>query len=139
MIKRKEIDAVIHFAGLKAVVVNRCISPIRIHQNTKSNIAGHACAFGSDKRGGREKYHFHLLRDRAMAIQRQIPITEACPKRRIARITYGWTKWMLKQILEMSISRSFLEHHAFFVISIPDRRARVRAFDRRCGSERHSK
>ena len=87
------IDAVIHFAGLKAVGES-VVKPFEYYQN---NIAGTLVLCDVMKRHNCKNIIFSssatVYGDPAF-----IPITEACPKG-ICTNPYGWTKWMLEQIL----------------------------------------
>ena len=96
---KEEVDAVIHFAGLKAV--GESVSkPVEYYQN---NIAGTLTLCDSMRNHGVKNIIFSssatVYGDPAM-----IPITEECPKG-ICTNPYGWTKWMLEQVL-MDIQKS---------------------------------
>lgn len=90
---KEEVDAVIHFAGLKAVGES-VAKPIEYYQN---NIAGTLTLCDVMRAHGVKNIIFSssatVYGDPAM-----IPITEECPKG-ICTNPYGWTKWMLEQIL----------------------------------------
>lgn len=90
---KEQIDAVIHFAGLKAVGES-VAKPLEYYQN---NIAGTLTLCDSMRNHGVKNIIFSssatVYGDPAM-----IPITEKCPKG-ICTNPYGWTKWMLEQIL----------------------------------------
>ena len=90
---KEQIDAVIHFAGLKAVGES-VAKPLEYYQN---NIAGTLTLCDSMRTHGVKNIIFSssatVYGDPAM-----IPITEECPKG-ICTNPYGWTKWMLEQIL----------------------------------------
>ena len=90
---KEQIDAVIHFAGLKAVGES-VAKPLEYYQN---NIAGTLTLCDSMRNHGVKNIIFSssatVYGDPAM-----IPITEECPKG-IFTNPYGWTKWMLEQIL----------------------------------------
>lgn len=90
---KEQIDAVIHFAGLKAVGES-VAKPLEYYQN---NIAGTLTLCDSMRNHGVKNIIFSssatVYGDPAM-----IPITEECPKG-ICTNPYGWTKWMLEQIL----------------------------------------
>ena len=86
-------DAVIHFAGLKAVGES-VYKPLEYYQN---NIAGTLILCEVMRSHNVKKIIFSssatVYGDPAM-----IPITEECPKG-VCTNPYGWTKWMLEQIL----------------------------------------
>lgn len=90
---KEAIDAVIHFAGLKAVGES-VEKPMEYYEN---NIAGTLNLCETMKRHGVKNIIFSssatVYGDPAF-----IPITEECPKG-ICTNPYGWTKWMLEQIL----------------------------------------
>lgn len=90
---KEKIDAVIHFAGLKAVGES-VAKPLEYYQN---NIGGTITLCDSMRNHGVKNIIFSssatVYGDPAM-----IPITEECPKG-ICTNPYGWTKWMLEQIL----------------------------------------
>ncbi len=87
------IDAVIHFAGLKAVGES-VVKPLEYYQN---NIAGTLVLCDVMKKHNCKNIIFSssatVYGDPAF-----IPITEECPKG-VCTNPYGWTKWMLEQIL----------------------------------------
>lgn len=89
----KDVAAVIHFAGLKAVGES-VEKPMEYYQN---NIAGTLTLCESMREHGVKNIIFSssatVYGDPAM-----IPITEECPKGMCTN-PYGWTKWMLEQIL----------------------------------------
>ena len=90
---QEKIDAVIHFAGLKAV--GESVSkPMEYYQN---NIGGTLTLCDAMRSHGVKNIIFSssatVYGDPAM-----IPITEECPKGMCTN-PYGWTKWMLEQIL----------------------------------------
>ena len=90
---KESVDAVIHFAGLKAV--GESVSkPIEYYQN---NIAGTLTLCDVMRKHGVKNIIFSssatIYGDPAM-----IPITEECPKG-VCTNPYGWTKWMLEQVL----------------------------------------
>ena len=86
-------EAVIHFAGLKAVGES-VHKPLEYYQN---NIAGTLTLCDVMRSHGVKKIIFSssatVYGDPAV-----IPITEECPKG-VCTNPYGWTKWMLEQIL----------------------------------------
>ena len=90
---KENVDAVIHFAGLKAVGES-VAKPLEYHEN---NIAGtvNLCF-------AMRKYNVKNIIFSSSATvygdPAQIPITEECPKGTCTN-PYGWTKWMLEQIL----------------------------------------
>ena len=90
---KEDIDAVIHFAGLKAV--GESVSkPIEYYEN---NIAGTLVLCDVMRKHNVKNIIFSssatVYGDPAM-----IPITEECPKGTCTN-PYGWTKWMLEQVL----------------------------------------
>ena len=91
--EKEKPEAVIHFAGLKAVGES-VKKPLEYYQN---NISGTLNLCEVMKRHGVKKIIFSssatLYGDPAV-----IPITEECP-RGVCTNPYGWTKWMLEQIL----------------------------------------
>lgn len=88
-----KIDAVIHFAGLKAVGES-VRKPLEYYQN---NIAGTLTLCETMREAGCKNIIFSssatVYGDPAF-----VPITEECPKGTCTN-PYGWTKWMLEQIL----------------------------------------
>ncbi len=91
--EKEGVEAVIHFAGLKAV--GESVSkPTEYYDN---NINGTLNLVNSMKKYGVKNIIFSssatVYGDPAF-----IPITEECPKG-ICTNPYGWTKWMLEQIL----------------------------------------
>ena len=91
--EKESIDSVIHFAGLKAVGES-VAKPLEYYQN---NIAGTIVLCDVMKNHGVKNIIFSssatIYGDPAF-----IPITEECPKGTCTN-PYGWTKWMLEQIL----------------------------------------
>ena len=91
--EKESVDAVIHFAGLKAVGES-VAKPLEYYQN---NIAGTITLCDVMRTHGVKNIIFSssatVYGDPAF-----IPITEECPKG-ICTNPYGWTKWMLEQIL----------------------------------------
>ena len=91
--KENETEAVIHFAGLKAVGES-VEKPIEYYEN---NIAGTLVLCNTMRNHGVKNIIFSssatVYGDPAF-----IPITEECPKG-VCTNPYGWTKWMLEQIL----------------------------------------
>ena len=90
---KENVDAVIHFAGLKAGGES-VAKPLEYYEN---NIAGtvNLCF-------AMRKYNVKNIIFSSSATvygdPAQIPITEECPKGTCTN-PYGWTKWMLEQIL----------------------------------------
>ncbi len=88
-----KIDAVIHFAGLKAVGES-VQKPLEYYQN---NIAGTLTLCEAMREAGCKNIIFSssatVYGDPAF-----VPITEECPKGTCTN-PYGWTKWMLEQML----------------------------------------
>jgi len=91
--EKESIDSVIHFAGLKAVGES-VVKPLEYYQN---NIAGTINLCEVMRSHGVKNIIFSssatVYGDPAF-----IPITEECPKGTCTN-PYGWTKWMLEQIL----------------------------------------
>lgn len=91
--KEKDVESVIHFAGLKAVGES-VVKPIEYYDN---NIAGTLVLCDVMRNHGVKNIIFSssatVYGDPAF-----IPITEECPKGTCTN-PYGWTKWMLEQIL----------------------------------------
>jgi UDP-glucose 4-epimerase len=88
-----QIDAVIHFAGLKAVGES-VQKPVEYYQN---NISG-TLSLIEAMRSHNVKNIIFSSSATVYGDPAQIPITEQCPKG-ICTNPYGWTKWMLEQIL----------------------------------------
>jgi UDP-glucose 4-epimerase len=90
---KEQVEAVIHFAGLKAVGES-VVKPIEYYEN---NIAGTLILCDVMRNHGVKNIIFSssatVYGDPAF-----IPITEECPKGTCTN-PYGWTKWMLEQIL----------------------------------------
>ena len=87
------VDAVIHFAGYKAVGES-VEKPLEYYRN---NIQGTLSLCDSMRRHGVKKIIFSSSAT-VYGNPAEIPITENCPKG-ICTNPYGWTKWMLEQIL----------------------------------------
>ena len=91
--KEKDVEAVIHFAGLKAVGES-VAKPMEYYEN---NIAGTLNLCDVMRNHGVKNIIFSssatVYGDPAF-----VPITEECPKGTCTN-PYGWTKWMLEQIL----------------------------------------
>lgn len=89
----KDVEAVIHFAGLKSVGES-VEKPSEYYDN---NIHGTLVLCDAMKRAGVKNIIFSssatVYGDPAV-----IPITEECPKGRCTN-PYGWSKWMLEEIL----------------------------------------
>lgn len=90
---RETIDAVIHFAGLKAVGES-VVKPIEYYEN---NITGTLNLCDAMRNHGVKNIIFSSSAT-VYGDPAEIPITENCPKG-TATNPYGWTKWMLEQIL----------------------------------------
>lgn len=88
-----QIDAVIHFAGLKAVGES-VQKPVEYYT---VNIAGTLNLIDVMRTYGCKNIIFSSSAT-VYGESAQIPITEACPKGTCTN-PYGWTKWMLEQIL----------------------------------------
>ena len=91
--EHNDVEAVIHFAGYKAVGES-VAKPIEYYQN---NLAGTLTLTDVMRKHGVKNIIFSssatVYGDPAF-----VPITEECPKG-ICTNPYGWTKWMLEQIL----------------------------------------
>lgn len=90
---QEQIDAVIHFAGLKAVGES-VRKPIEYYRN---NIAGTLNLCDEMRKHGVKNIIFSSSAT-VYGDPAQIPITEECPKG-VCTNPYGWTKHMLEQIL----------------------------------------
>lgn len=91
--EKETIDSVIHFAGLKAV--GESVSkPLEYYQN---NITGTLVLCDVMRQFGVKNIVFSSSAT-VYGSPAQIPITEQCPKGTCTN-PYGWTKWMLEQIL----------------------------------------
>lgn len=88
-----QIDAVIHFAGLKAVGES-VQKPVEYYT---VNIAGTLNLIDVMRNYGCKNIIFSSSAT-VYGEPAQIPITESCPKGTCTN-PYGWTKWMLEQIL----------------------------------------
>lgn len=92
--EKYDIDAVIHFAGLKAVGES-VEKPVEYYEN---NIGGTLTLIESMRAHGVKQIVFSssatVYGDPAF-----VPITEECPKGVVTN-PYGWTKWMIEQMLE---------------------------------------
>ena len=91
--EKEKIDAVIHFAGLKAVGES-VRKPLEYYQN---NITGTLNLIDVMKK----QYVKNIIFSSSATVYgnpASIPITEECPKG-VCTNPYGWTKWMLEQIL----------------------------------------
>ena len=89
----EKIDAVIHFAGLKAVGES-VHKPIEYYHN---NMTGTLILCDEMRNHGVKNIIFSSSAT-VYGNPAQIPITEECPKGTPTN-PYGWTKWMLEQIL----------------------------------------
>ena len=91
--EKEKIDAVIHFAGLKAVGES-VEKPIEYyHNNLTGTLHLVDCMLNHDVKNIIFSSSATVYGDPAF-----IPITEECPKGSPTN-PYGWTKWMLEQIL----------------------------------------
>ena len=90
---KNEIDAVIHFAGYKAVGES-VEKPLEYYKN---NIESSLCICKLMKEYGVKNIIFSSSAT-VYGEPREIPITEDCPKG-VCTNPYGWTKWMIEQIL----------------------------------------
>ena len=91
--EKEDIDAVIHFAGLKAVGES-VAKPIEYYTN---NIAGTLILTDEMRKHGVKNIIFSSSAT-VYGDPAEIPITETCPKGTCTN-PYGWTKSMLEQIL----------------------------------------
>lgn len=91
--EKEKIDAVIHFAGLKAVGES-VRKPLEYYQN---NITGTLNLIDVMKKQNVKNIIFSSSAT-VYGNPASIPITEECPKG-VCTNPYGWTKWMLEQIL----------------------------------------
>ena len=91
--EKEKIDAVIHFAGLKAVGES-VRKPLEYYQN---NITGTLNLIEVMKKQNVKNIIFSSSAT-VYGNPASIPITEECPKG-VCTNPYGWTKWMLEQIL----------------------------------------
>ena len=90
---QEDIDGVIHFAGLKAVGES-VQKPWHYYHN---NITGTLCLIRTMMERGVKKIIFSSSAT-VYGDPEEIPITENCPKGQVTN-PYGWTKWMIEQIL----------------------------------------
>ena len=104
-----KLDAVIHFAGLKAVGES-VAKPLMYYQN---NITGTLNLCELMKEYGCKRIIFSSSAT-VYGDPAQIPITEECPKGTCTN-PYGWTKSMLEQILS-DFYTSFIYNSAKCVI-----------------------
>lgn len=88
-----DIDSVIHFAGLKAVAVSSS-QPIEYYSN---NIGGTLTLVEAMKKHGVKNIIFSSSAT-VYGNPSELPITENSPKG-VCTNPYGWTKWMIEQIL----------------------------------------
>ena len=91
--EKEEVDAVIHFAGLKAVGES-VAKPIEYYHN---NLTGTLHLVDCMRNHGVKKIIFSSSAT-VYGEPAFIPITEECPKGSPTN-PYGWTKWMQEQIL----------------------------------------
>lgn len=91
--EKEDIEAVIHFAGLKAVGES-VKKPWEYYNN---NIAGTLNLISVMKKAGVKNIIFSSSAT-VYGSPAFVPITEECPKGTCTN-PYGWTKWMLEQIL----------------------------------------
>ena len=91
--EKEKIDAVIHFAGLKAVGES-VAKPLEYYS---VNIAGTLILLEEMKRAGVKNIIFSSSAT-VYGSASEMPITEKCPKGTCTN-PYGWTKWMIEQIL----------------------------------------
>ena len=99
--EKEEVDAVIHFAGLKAVGES-VAKPIEYYHN---NLTGTLHLVDCMRNHGVKKIIFSSSAT-VYGEPAFIPITEECPKGSPTN-PYGWTKWMQEQILtDLQIGRA---------------------------------
>lgn len=91
--EKEKIDAVIHFAGLKAVGES-VVKPIEYYTN---NITGTLILTDEMRKAGCKNIIFSSSAT-VYGDPAEIPITESCPKGTCTN-PYGWTKSMLEQVL----------------------------------------
>jgi UDP-glucose 4-epimerase len=91
--RKEQIEAVLHFAGYKAVGES-VEKPLEYYQN---NLGGTMTLCEVMKNHGVKNIIFSSSAT-VYGDPAEIPITENCPKG-ICTNPYGWTKWMLEQIL----------------------------------------
>ncbi|MDD6352419.1 MAG: UDP-glucose 4-epimerase GalE [Lachnospiraceae bacterium] len=91
--KENTIESVIHFAGLKAVGESVHM-PVEYYDN---NINGTLTLVDEMRKAGVKNIIFSSSAT-VYGNPAQIPITEECPKGTCTN-PYGWTKWMIEQIL----------------------------------------
>ena len=91
--EKEQVDAVIHFAGLKAVGES-VQKPIEYYTN---NVAGTLTLVDVMRKHGVKNIIFSSSAT-VYGSPAQIPISEECPKG-VCTNPYGWSKWMLEQIL----------------------------------------
>ncbi len=89
----EQIDAVIHFAGYKAVGES-VAKPLEYYRN---NLEGTLTLCDVMRQHGVKNIIFSSSAT-VYGDPAEIPITEACPKGTCTN-PYGWTKWMLEQVL----------------------------------------
>ena len=89
----EQIDAVIHFAGYKAVGES-VAKPLEYYRN---NLEGTLTLCDVMRQHGVKNIIFSSSAT-VYGDPAEIPITEACPKGSCTN-PYGWTKWMLEQVL----------------------------------------
>lgn len=91
--KKENVDAVIHFAGLKAVGES-VEKPLEYYTN---NIAGTLVLLDEMKKANVKNIIFSSSAT-VYGTPKEIPITEKCPKGTCTN-PYGWSKWMVEQML----------------------------------------
>ncbi len=91
--QNEEIESVIHFAGLKAVGES-VQKPVEYYEN---NISGTVTLIDEMRKAGVKNIIFSSSAT-VYGDPAEIPITENCPKGTCTN-PYGWTKWMIEQIL----------------------------------------
>ena len=93
ILDKRSIDACIHFAGLKAVGE----SVTHPHEYYDNNITGTLTLIDA-LRSHNVKNIIFSSSATVYSEPQTVPITEACPKG-ICTNPYGWTKWMIEQML----------------------------------------
>ena len=91
--EKEDIDSVIHFAGLKAVGES-VEKPWEYYEN---NISGSLILFDAMRSHGCKNIIFSSS-STVYGTPKEVPVTEDTPKGMCTN-PYGWTKWMLEQIL----------------------------------------
>ncbi len=93
ILEKENVDAVIHFAGLKAVGES-VEKPLEYYT---TNIAGTLVLLEEMKKANVKNIIFSSSAT-VYGSPAEMPITEACPKGTCTN-PYGWSKWMIEQML----------------------------------------